>query len=306
MSLIEVKGLRKSFGSLEVLKGIDLTVEQGERVAIIGGSGCGKSVFLRSLCLLEAPDGGQIFIDGQEINARGADVDTIRRSMGMVFQKFHLFSEMDVMDNLCLAPTRLLKMSVLIYRSGRNAVPDTLVNGYALSAQRRFVYCRMTLDYLSVDGYALSRADNEDVAHFYFVDRYRDLLAIAQYDRAFGRKLYQRAYRARRFALRYSLEQLADGDKGEYHGGRFKPQIVVIAHCHSKIALDISVAHQKYGAHAVYKGCARAECDEGVHIGRCVQKPLYADGEKLAVDDHDRGRQHHLAERIGKRVFAQK
>ena len=111
MSLIEVKGLKKSFGSLEVLKGIDLTVEQGERIAIIGGSGCGKSVFLRSLCLLEKPDAGQIVIDGREITAKGAKIDEIRRSMGMVFQKFHLFSEMDVMDNLCLAPTRLLKMS---------------------------------------------------------------------------------------------------------------------------------------------------------------------------------------------------
>ena len=100
MSLIEVKGLQKSFGSLGVLKGIDLTVEQGERIAIIGGSGCGKSVFLRSLCLLEKPDAGQILIDGQEITAKGANVDQIRRSMGMVFQKFHLFSEMDVMDNL--------------------------------------------------------------------------------------------------------------------------------------------------------------------------------------------------------------
>ena len=110
MSLIEVKGLKKSFGSLEVLKGIDLTVNQGERIAIIGGSGCGKSVFLRSPCLLEKPDAGQVFIDGKEITAKGADVDTIRRSMGMVFQKFHLFSEMDVMDNLCLAPVRLLKM----------------------------------------------------------------------------------------------------------------------------------------------------------------------------------------------------
>ncbi len=110
MSLIEVRGLEKSFGSLDVLKGVDLTVEQGERIAIIGGSGCGKSVFLRSLCLLEKPDAGQIFIDGREITARGAKVDEIRRSMGMVFQKFHLFSEMDVMDNLCLAPTRILKM----------------------------------------------------------------------------------------------------------------------------------------------------------------------------------------------------
>ena len=110
MSLIEVKGLKKSFGPLEVLKGIDLTVEQGERIAIIGGSGCGKSVFLRSLCLLEKPDAGEIFIDGQEITAKGANADRIRRSMGMVFQKFHLFSEMNVMDNLCLAPTRILKM----------------------------------------------------------------------------------------------------------------------------------------------------------------------------------------------------
>ena len=66
MSLIEVKGLKKSFGSLEVLKGIDLNVEQGQRIAIIGGSGCGKSVFLRSVCLLEKPDAGQILIDGQE------------------------------------------------------------------------------------------------------------------------------------------------------------------------------------------------------------------------------------------------
>ena len=111
MSLIEVKGLRKSFGRLEVLKGVDLNVEQGERIAIIGGSGCGKSVFLRSLVRLEQPDAGQIFIDGQEITAKGADVDKIRRSAGMVFQKFHLFSEMDVMDNLCLAPTHLLGMS---------------------------------------------------------------------------------------------------------------------------------------------------------------------------------------------------
>jgi len=110
MSLIEVKGLKKSFGSLDVLKGVDLNVEQGEHIAIIGGSGCGKSVFLRSLVLLEKPDEGQIIIDGREITAKGADVDKIRRSAGMVFQKFHLFSEMNVMDNLCLAPVRLKGM----------------------------------------------------------------------------------------------------------------------------------------------------------------------------------------------------
>ncbi|MBQ7544051.1 MAG: amino acid ABC transporter ATP-binding protein [Synergistaceae bacterium] len=107
MSLIEVKGLCKSFGKLEVLRDVNLSVEEGERIAIIGGSGCGKSVFLRSLELLEVPDKGQIFIDGQEITAKGADVNRIRRSMGMVYQKFYLFSHMDVMDNLCLAPVKL-------------------------------------------------------------------------------------------------------------------------------------------------------------------------------------------------------
>ena len=111
MSLIEVKGLCKSFDGLSVLRNVDLAVEQGERIAIIGGSGCGKSVFLRSLTMLTKPDAGRIVIDGREITARGAKVDEIRRSMGMVFQKFHLFSEMDVMDNLCLAPTHLLGMS---------------------------------------------------------------------------------------------------------------------------------------------------------------------------------------------------
>ena len=110
MSLIQVKNLRKSFGSLQVLKGVNLEVSEGERIAIIGGSGCGKSVFLRSLELLEVPDSGQIFIDGQEITARGADINQIRRKMGMVYQKFYLFSHMNILDNLCLAPVKLLGM----------------------------------------------------------------------------------------------------------------------------------------------------------------------------------------------------
>ncbi|MBR0034165.1 MAG: amino acid ABC transporter ATP-binding protein, partial [Synergistaceae bacterium] len=111
MSLIEVKGLHKSFGKLEVLQNVNLSVEEGEKIAIIGGSGCGKSVFLRSLELLEVPDSGQIFIDGEEITAKRADVNRIRRKMGMVYQKFYLFSHMNVMDNLCLAPVKLAGMS---------------------------------------------------------------------------------------------------------------------------------------------------------------------------------------------------
>lgn len=110
MGILEVKGLSKSFGSLQVLRQVDLTVEEGERIAIIGGSGCGKSVFLRCLNLLEIPDAGSVVVNGQEITAPGADVDNIRRGMGMVFQKFHLFPHCTVMDNLCMAPTEVLGM----------------------------------------------------------------------------------------------------------------------------------------------------------------------------------------------------
>ena len=110
MSLIEVKGLCKSFGNLEVLKDVSFTVDEGEVVVIIGGSGCGKSVTLRSIELLEKPDKGQIFVGGREITAKGADIDSIRREMGMVYQSFNLFSHMNIEENMILAPTKLLKM----------------------------------------------------------------------------------------------------------------------------------------------------------------------------------------------------
>ena len=110
MGILDVKGLSKAFGDLPVLNNVDLSVEEGERIAIIGASGCGKSVFLRCLNLLEVPDEGHITIDGEEITAKGANIDLIRRKMGMVFQKFHLFSHYNVLDNLCLAPTQLLGM----------------------------------------------------------------------------------------------------------------------------------------------------------------------------------------------------
>ena len=110
MAILEVRGLSKSFGDLTVLDSVDLSVQEGERIAIIGASGCGKSVFLRCLNLLERPDAGSIAVGGREITAQGAKVDEIRRQMGMVFQRFCLFSHRNVMDNLCLAPTELLGM----------------------------------------------------------------------------------------------------------------------------------------------------------------------------------------------------
>ena len=109
-NMIEIKGLRKAFGSAKVLKGVDLSIRKGEIVVLIGGSGCGKSVTLRSIEMLEKPDAGQIFINGQEITAKDADIGKIRRSMGMVYQDFGLFSNMNVMENLCIAPIKLLKM----------------------------------------------------------------------------------------------------------------------------------------------------------------------------------------------------
>ena len=110
MSVIEIHGLKKSFGNLEVLRDVNFSIEEGERVVIIGSSGCGKSVFLRCIELLETPDAGNIFIDGQEITAPNCDLDKIRQSMGMVYQRFNLFQHMNVMKNLCIAPMTLLKM----------------------------------------------------------------------------------------------------------------------------------------------------------------------------------------------------
>lgn len=111
MSMLEVKGLCKSFGELPVLENVNLTVEEGECLALIGESGCGKSTFLRLLELLEVPDKGSIVIAGEEITAPQAEVNLIRRQMGMVYQNFFLFSHLNVMDNLCLAPVKLLGMS---------------------------------------------------------------------------------------------------------------------------------------------------------------------------------------------------
>ena len=102
--LIKVENLHKDFGGLQVLKGIDFQVRKGEVVSIIGPSGGGKSTFLRCLNLLEEPTRGKIWFAGEEIIAPGVDVNRHRQKMGMVFQHFNVFNNLNVLDNITLAP----------------------------------------------------------------------------------------------------------------------------------------------------------------------------------------------------------
>ena len=108
-SKVQVTDLHKYYGKLEVLKGIDMTVRQGEVVSLIGPSGSGKSTFLRCINLLETPTKGSIVVDGKEITDKKADINKLRQHIGMVFQHFNLFPNMTVLKNITLAPVRLGK-----------------------------------------------------------------------------------------------------------------------------------------------------------------------------------------------------
>ncbi|MDQ0642665.1 amino acid ABC transporter ATP-binding protein [Microbacterium murale] len=111
MSKIEVRDLHKSFGDNEVLKGIDLAVEDGEVVAVIGPSGSGKSTLLRCLNKLEEPTSGHVIIDGVDLTHKSVKLDEVRQRIGMVFQHFNLFPHMTVLENITLAPTELGRLS---------------------------------------------------------------------------------------------------------------------------------------------------------------------------------------------------
>ncbi|MEU6645015.1 amino acid ABC transporter ATP-binding protein [Saccharomonospora sp. NPDC046836] len=109
--IVEVSGLHKSFGRLDVLKGIDLSVARGEVVCIIGPSGSGKSTLLRCVNLLEEPNAGTVVVNGFELTDPDADIDKARRTIGMVFQGFNLFGHLSVLDNLTVAQRKVLKRS---------------------------------------------------------------------------------------------------------------------------------------------------------------------------------------------------
>ena len=110
MSII-VKKLEKSFENQKVLRGIDLEIQDGETVVLIGSSGSGKSTFLRCLNLLNVPDKGQIFIDGQEITNPKTNLNKLRAKVGMVFQSFNLFENLNIIENIKLAPRKVLHLS---------------------------------------------------------------------------------------------------------------------------------------------------------------------------------------------------
>ena len=140
--IIRVCELKKSFGDLQVLRGINTEVDRGEVVVVIGPSGSGKSTFLRCLNLLETPTAGSIFVDGVEITDPKCDINLHRQKMGMVFQHFNLFNNMTILRNMTLAPMTLLKKSredaeaqamALLRRVGledkANAYPSQLSGG---------------------------------------------------------------------------------------------------------------------------------------------------------------------------------
>ena len=109
--MLEVKGLKKSFGKNMVLKGIDFKVNKGDIIAIIGPSGCGKSTFLRCLNMIERPTSGKVLFEGYDLTDKNIDLPKIREKIGMVFQQFNLFPHLTVMQNITLAPIKLGIMS---------------------------------------------------------------------------------------------------------------------------------------------------------------------------------------------------
>jgi polar amino acid transport system ATP-binding protein len=129
---LRVEGLHKSFGRLEVLRGIDLVVGQHDVVALIGSSGSGKSTLLRCINLIEPIDAGRIVVQGEEITADGVDVDRIRRRIGIVFQAFNLFPHMSVLGNVTLAPRKVLRQS----RSEAEAMASQLLERFGLADKR--------------------------------------------------------------------------------------------------------------------------------------------------------------------------
>ena len=109
--MIEIEDVHKSFGALEVLRGVSLTVERGEVVSVIGGSGSGKSTLLMCVNGLEPVNSGRVLVDGTDVHARGTNLNQLRRKIGIVFQQWNAFPHLTVLENVMLAPRKVLKES---------------------------------------------------------------------------------------------------------------------------------------------------------------------------------------------------
>jgi polar amino acid transport system ATP-binding protein len=131
-AFVKLEGVHKSFGRNEVLRGIDLTVDEHEVVCLIGASGSGKSTLLRCVNLLEPVDAGRIVVGGTELTARGVDVNRVRREIGIVFQSYNLFPHMTVLRNVTLGPRKALGLS----RAEAEARADELLARFGLSDKR--------------------------------------------------------------------------------------------------------------------------------------------------------------------------
>jgi polar amino acid transport system ATP-binding protein len=110
MAFLEIQGVHKHFGDNEVLRSVDLQVDEHQVVCLIGPSGCGKSTLLRCINALEEIDAGTIVVDGEQASGRGVDLDGLRQEVGIVFQSFNLFPHMTVLENVTLAPRKVLKV----------------------------------------------------------------------------------------------------------------------------------------------------------------------------------------------------
>lgn len=147
--MIDVKAMTKTYGANKVLRGIDLTINDGDVVVLVGPSGCGKSTFLRCLNRLEEPDGGTVLLNGTEVNDK--DVDVMRQKMGMVFQHFNLFPHLTVRKNITLAPVKLGLMKLdeadakameLLERIGLADKADTFPNMLSGGQKQRIAIVR--------------------------------------------------------------------------------------------------------------------------------------------------------------------
>ena len=126
MPFLEIRHVDKNFGPIEVLRGIDLSIEEHQVVCLIGPSGCGKSTLLRCINGLEAIAGGEIVLSSDRVSGPGVDVNRLRRDVGIVFQSFNLFPHMTVLDNVTLAPLKVLRKSRLEARAEAMALLDRI------------------------------------------------------------------------------------------------------------------------------------------------------------------------------------